>query len=55
MVDSNVTITVTFKVVMDIVTVWCNAECDDAMLSNFSGLSKNVRYQQQHQDDLIKR
>jgi hypothetical protein len=26
--------------------IWCNAECDDAMPSNFSGLSKNARYQQ---------
>jgi hypothetical protein len=34
--------------------VWCNTECDDAMPSNFSGLSKNARYQQQHWYDLIK-
>jgi hypothetical protein len=35
--------------------VWCNAECDDAMPSNFSGLSTNAWYQQQHCDDLIKK
>jgi hypothetical protein len=29
-------------------------KCDDAMPSNFTGLSKNVRYQRQPQDDLIK-
>jgi hypothetical protein len=26
--------------------IWCNAECDNAMPSNLSGLSKNARYQQ---------
>jgi G:T/U-mismatch repair DNA glycosylase len=30
-------------------------KCDDAMTSSFSGLSKKVRYQKQHQDDLIKK
>jgi hypothetical protein len=28
---------------------------DDAMLLNFSGLSKNARYQEEHRDDLIKK
>jgi hypothetical protein len=38
---------------------WCTwygamQKCNDTMPSDFSGWSKNARYQQQYRDDLIK-
>jgi hypothetical protein len=55
-IDDNRVVQDTFKVASDTYTLaqgykhtcelmimkWCNAKCDDAMPSNFSGLSKNA-------------